>query len=43
VYYLLAGVMAGNIWEAWRRANLRSGKQFPRGIGGLVNEMAPWN
>ena len=43
VYYLLAGVMAGNVWEAWRRANLRSGKRFPRGIGGLVNEMAPWN
>jgi Na+-translocating ferredoxin:NAD+ oxidoreductase RnfD subunit len=43
VYYLLAGVMAGNVWEAWRRANRRSGKRFPRGFGGLVNEMAPWN
>ncbi len=25
VYYLLAGVLAGNIWEAWRRVNRRRG------------------
>jgi Na+-translocating ferredoxin:NAD+ oxidoreductase RnfD subunit len=24
VYYLLAGVVAGNLWEAWRRARQRS-------------------
>ena len=43
VYYLLAGVLAGNVWEAWRRANLRTGHRFPKGFGGLINEMAPWN
>jgi Na+-translocating ferredoxin:NAD+ oxidoreductase RnfD subunit len=24
VYYLLAGVLAGNVWEAWRRSTLRT-------------------
>jgi Na+-translocating ferredoxin:NAD+ oxidoreductase RnfD subunit len=24
VYYLLAGVLVGNVWEAWRRANRRT-------------------
>jgi Na+-translocating ferredoxin:NAD+ oxidoreductase RnfD subunit len=43
VYYLLAGALAGNIWEAWRRANRRSGRRFPRGMGSLLNDMAPWN
>jgi len=43
VYYLLAGVLAGNVWEAWRRANRRSGQNFPRGFGTLMGEMAPWN
>ena len=33
VYYLLAGVLIGNIWEAWRRVHRRSGHAFPRGIG----------
>lgn len=28
VYYLLAGVLAGNVWEAWRRANRRSKHRF---------------
>jgi Na+-translocating ferredoxin:NAD+ oxidoreductase RnfD subunit len=43
VYYLLAGALAGNLWEAWRRANRRSGRTFPRGMGALLNDMAPWN
>jgi Na+-translocating ferredoxin:NAD+ oxidoreductase RnfD subunit len=43
VYYLLAGVLAGNVWQAWRRANRRTGYTFPRGLGGFLNEMAPWN
>jgi Na+-translocating ferredoxin:NAD+ oxidoreductase RnfD subunit len=30
VYFLLAGVLAGNVWEAWRRAKRRTG-----GIGTL--------
>jgi hypothetical protein len=24
VYYLLAGVIVGNVWEAWRRARPRT-------------------
>ena len=29
VYYLLAGLLAGNVWEAWRRVHRRSGSTFP--------------
>ena len=36
VYYLLAGVLAGNVWEAWRRANRRTGYTFPRGLGAFL-------
>ena len=42
VYYLLAGVLVGNIWEAWRRVHRRSGATFPRGVGTFLYEMAPW-
>jgi Na+-translocating ferredoxin:NAD+ oxidoreductase RnfD subunit len=42
VYYLLAGVLAGNIWEAWRRANRRTGTTFPKGLGAFVLEIMPW-
>jgi Na+-translocating ferredoxin:NAD+ oxidoreductase RnfD subunit len=42
VYYLLAGVLAGNIWEAWRRANRRTGYTFPGGIGAFLREISPW-
>jgi Na+-translocating ferredoxin:NAD+ oxidoreductase RnfD subunit len=42
VYYLLAGVLAGNVWEAWRRANRRTGYTFPRGIGAFLREIGPW-
>ena len=40
VYYLLAGVLVGNVWEAWRRVNRRSGYTFPRGIGNFVRELS---
>jgi Na+-translocating ferredoxin:NAD+ oxidoreductase RnfD subunit len=43
VYYLLAGVLAGNIWEAWRRVNRRSIHGFPRGIGAFLREISPWS
>jgi len=43
VYYLLAGVLAGNIWEAWRRANRRTGSTFPRGLGAFLQEISPWS
>ncbi|HWE53505.1 MAG TPA: RnfABCDGE type electron transport complex subunit D [Bryobacteraceae bacterium] len=42
VYYLLAGVLTGNVWEAWRRANRRTGSTFPRGIGTFLREVAPF-
>ncbi len=42
VYYLLAGVLAGNVWEAWRRANRRTGYTFPRGMGAFLGELSPW-
>ena len=42
VYYLLAGVLAGNIWEAWRRVSRRTGRAFPRGMGSFLRELTPW-
>ena len=42
VYYLLAGVLAGNVWEAWRRTNLRTGYTFPKGLGAFLREFSPW-
>jgi Na+-translocating ferredoxin:NAD+ oxidoreductase RnfD subunit len=42
VYYLLAGVLVANVWEAWRRMNRRTGYRFPYGIGAFLREMTPW-
>jgi len=42
VYFLLAGVLAGNVWEAWRRVNRRSGSTFPKGLGVFLQEISPW-
>ena len=42
VYYLLAGVLVGNVWEAWRRVNARTGYTFPKGIGFFLREISPW-
>jgi Na+-translocating ferredoxin:NAD+ oxidoreductase RnfD subunit len=42
VYYLLAGVLAGNVWEAWRRVNRRMHYRFPRDVGGFLLEISPW-
>jgi Na+-translocating ferredoxin:NAD+ oxidoreductase RnfD subunit len=42
VYYLLAGVLVGNVWEAWRRVSQRTGCTFPRGLGTFVRELSPW-
>ena len=41
VWYLLAGMLAGNIWESWRRVNRRSGYSFHRGIGAWLREIGP--
>jgi Na+-translocating ferredoxin:NAD+ oxidoreductase RnfD subunit len=42
VYYLLAGVLIGNVWEAWRRVHRRTGYAFPNGVGVFVREVSPW-
>jgi len=42
VYYLLAGVLVGNVWEAWRRVNRRTGQRFPKGAVAFLREMTPW-
>jgi Na+-translocating ferredoxin:NAD+ oxidoreductase RnfD subunit len=41
VYYLLAGALAGNVWEAWRRVNRRTGNTFPKGLGDFLIEFSP--
>ncbi len=33
VYYLLAGVLAGNVWEAWRRVHLHRKRARGRALG----------
>jgi Na+-translocating ferredoxin:NAD+ oxidoreductase RnfD subunit len=40
-YFLLAGVLAGNVWEAWRRVHRRSPSDFPRNVGVFVREISP--
>jgi len=42
VYFLLAGVLVGNVWEAWRRGSRRSGYKFPGGTGAFIREIVPW-
>ena len=42
VYYLLAGVLTGNVWEAWRRVHRRSQHRFPGGVGRFLREISPW-
>ena len=42
VYYLLAGVLAANVWEAWRRIDARTGAGFPRGLAEFLRELTPW-
>jgi Na+-translocating ferredoxin:NAD+ oxidoreductase RnfD subunit len=42
VYYLLAGVLIGNLWEGWRRVQRRAGHTFPSGISVFVRELTPW-
>jgi Na+-translocating ferredoxin:NAD+ oxidoreductase RnfD subunit len=42
VYYLLAGVLVGNIWESWRRISSRLGATFPHGVAEYLRELTPW-
>jgi Na+-translocating ferredoxin:NAD+ oxidoreductase RnfD subunit len=41
-YYLLAGVLVGNVWEAWRRVSRRTGATFPHGTAEFLREVSPW-
>ena len=41
VYYLLAAVLIGNVWEAWRRVQRRAGHTFPAGICVFAREITP--
>ncbi len=41
VYFLLAGVLVGNVWEAWRRATRRSTQPFPQRLGAFLREISP--
>jgi Na+-translocating ferredoxin:NAD+ oxidoreductase RnfD subunit len=41
VYYLLAAVLIGNVWEAWRRVQRRAGHRFPGGISVFAHEITP--
>jgi len=41
VYFLLAGVLVGNVWEAWRRFNRRAASTFPRGLSTFLRELSP--
>jgi Na+-translocating ferredoxin:NAD+ oxidoreductase RnfD subunit len=42
VYYLLAGAIVGNVWEAWRRVKRRNGYMFPKDVGAFLLEIGPW-
>jgi len=41
-YYMLAGVLVGNVYEAWRRVHRRSPHRFPGGIPYFLREVSPW-
>jgi Na+-translocating ferredoxin:NAD+ oxidoreductase RnfD subunit len=41
VFYLLAGVLVGNVWEAWRRVNRRNDSAFHLALGKFLREIAP--
>lgn len=42
VYFLLAGVLVGNVWEAWRRVARRMHHTFPAGLAPFLREVSPW-
>jgi Na+-translocating ferredoxin:NAD+ oxidoreductase RnfD subunit len=42
VYFLLAGVLVGNVWEAWRRVSRRTKQNFPQGLGAFLKEVRPF-
>jgi Na+-translocating ferredoxin:NAD+ oxidoreductase RnfD subunit len=40
-YFLLAGVLAGNVWEAWQRVHRHSPSDFPRKVAVFLRELSP--
>jgi Na+-translocating ferredoxin:NAD+ oxidoreductase RnfD subunit len=42
-YFLLAGVLAGNLWEAWRRVHRQSRNSFPRKAVVFLREISPFS
>jgi len=41
VYFLLAGLLAGNVWAAWRRVHRQSQSRFPRKVAVFMREISP--
>ena len=41
VYFLLAGVLVANVWEAWRRVHRRSTDRWPRRAATFLREISP--
>ncbi len=41
VYYLLAGVLAGNVWEGWRRSRFRSARRSAAGTSRTESTRTP--
>jgi Na+-translocating ferredoxin:NAD+ oxidoreductase RnfD subunit len=41
VYFLLAGVLAGNVWEAWRRVNRRENRGFGFALRNFARALIP--
>lgn len=39
VYYLLAGLLVGNVWEAWRRVHRRSNGSLPDRVAVFMREI----
>ncbi len=40
-YFLLAGVLAGNVWAAWQRFHRQSPSDFPRKVAVFLLEISP--
>jgi Na+-translocating ferredoxin:NAD+ oxidoreductase RnfD subunit len=43
VYFLLAGVLAGNLWEAWRRVHRQSPHKFPQKVAIFLRAINPFS
>ncbi len=42
VYFLLAGVLAGNLWEAWRRVQRQSTGTFAQKVAAFLRAITPF-